>query len=151
MTCHQNSDCLYRPLCISLSHPCNKAFHFTRAPKNTSPISRNDNQILEIESEVKKPLDLTPTFENSPLLFKYLKSHNFKVHTFKGLNWCELCANFLWGFTAQGVKCEGNHNHFYLPILYHICTGHTPCSMFIILYCFFWHSTASNCLRLALL
>lgn len=36
----------------------------------------------------------------------YEKHHNFKVHTFKGLNWCEFCANFLWGFTAQGVKCE---------------------------------------------
>ncbi|XP_034827622.1 beta-chimaerin [Maniola hyperantus] len=76
-----------------------------QAPKNGSPINRNDNQILEIETDIKKPLDLTP-IEDSPLLFKYLKSHNFKVHTFKGLNWCELCANFLWGFTAQGVKCE---------------------------------------------
>lgn len=37
----------------------------------------------------------------------YEKTHAFKVHTFKGLNWCELCANFLWGFTAQGVKCLG--------------------------------------------
>ncbi|KAM7346707.1 rho GTPase activating protein at 5A [Cochliomyia hominivorax] len=36
----------------------------------------------------------------------YEKAHAFKVHTFKGLNWCEVCANFLWGFTAQGVKCE---------------------------------------------
>lgn len=36
----------------------------------------------------------------------YEKAHHFKVHTFKGLNWCEFCANFLWGFTAQGVKCE---------------------------------------------
>lgn len=35
------------------------------------------------------------------------KPHSFRVHTFKGLNWCELCGNFLWGFTAQGVKCEG--------------------------------------------
>lgn len=35
-----------------------------------------------------------------------LKPHSFRVHTFKGLNWCELCGNFLWGFTAQGVKCE---------------------------------------------
>lgn len=32
--------------------------------------------------------------------------HKFKSYNFKGLNWCELCANFLWGFTAQGVKCE---------------------------------------------
>ncbi|XP_072934287.1 beta-chimaerin [Epargyreus clarus] len=55
----------------------------------------------------KKPLlDLSPTIGDNPLLYKYHKSHSFKVHTFKGLNWCELCANFLWGFTAQGVKCE---------------------------------------------
>lgn len=55
-------------------------------------------------------LDLTPSFEDNPLLTKYSKSHSFKTHTFKGLNWCELCANFLWGFTAQGVKCEGKIN-----------------------------------------
>ncbi|XP_077299635.1 beta-chimaerin-like isoform X2 [Arctopsyche grandis] len=40
------------------------------------------------------------------LIGKYTKEHSFKVHTFKGLNWCEFCANFLWGFTAQGMKCE---------------------------------------------
>lgn len=38
---------------------------------------------------------------------EYEKSHVFRIHTFKGLNWCEFCGNFLWGFTAQGVKCEG--------------------------------------------
>ncbi|XP_071054449.1 beta-chimaerin isoform X1 [Onthophagus taurus] len=37
---------------------------------------------------------------------KIEKSHIFKITTFKGLNWCELCGNFLWGFTAQGVKCD---------------------------------------------
>lgn len=37
---------------------------------------------------------------------EYPKIHNFKLHSFKGLNWCEYCGNFLWGFTAQGVKCE---------------------------------------------
>ncbi|XP_068086817.1 beta-chimaerin isoform X2 [Anabrus simplex] len=37
---------------------------------------------------------------------EYDKPHSFKVHTFKGLNWCEFCGNFLWGFIAQGVKCE---------------------------------------------
>ncbi|XP_030569519.1 N-chimaerin [Drosophila novamexicana] len=41
-----------------------------------------------------------------PMPLVYEKPHNFKVHTFKGLNWCEFCANFLWGFTAQGVKCD---------------------------------------------
>ncbi|XP_060516757.1 beta-chimaerin isoform X2 [Cylas formicarius] len=53
--------------------------------------------------------------ESSPLLQhssmqnipdKTEKMHTFKVTTFKGLNWCELCANFLWGFTLQGKKCE---------------------------------------------
>ncbi|XP_018318711.1 beta-chimaerin isoform X3 [Agrilus planipennis] len=37
---------------------------------------------------------------------KYEKNHVFKITTFKGLNWCEMCGNFLWGFTAQGVKCD---------------------------------------------
>lgn len=44
--------------------------------------------------------------ESDVLPVVYEKNHKFKVHTFKGLNWCEFCANFLWGFTAQGVKCE---------------------------------------------
>ncbi|XP_018567197.1 beta-chimaerin isoform X1 [Anoplophora glabripennis] len=37
---------------------------------------------------------------------KLEKAHSFKLTTFKGLNWCELCANFLWGFTLQGKRCE---------------------------------------------
>lgn len=57
-----------------------------------------------------KPNDPPPSnnvqeeIDDMPVI--YQKSHKFKVHTFKGLNWCEFCANFLWGFTAQGVKCE---------------------------------------------
>ncbi|GAB6025117.1 N-chimaerin, variant 2 [Chamberlinius hualienensis] len=37
---------------------------------------------------------------------QYEKQHNFKVHNFKGLNWCDFCGNFMWGLIAQGVKCE---------------------------------------------
>lgn len=48
----------------------------------------------------------TPQVAVDPMPLVYEKPHNFKVHTFKGLNWCEFCANFLWGFTAQGVKCD---------------------------------------------
>ncbi|KAM3964032.1 rho GTPase activating protein at 5A [Aphomia sociella] len=74
----------------------------------SSPINnKTETQNIELDVEPKKPmLDLTPTLEDNPLIIKYSKCHSFKVHTFKGLNWCELCANFLWGFTAQGVKCE---------------------------------------------
>lgn len=52
------------------------------------------------------PQQTQPQHPVDPMPLVYEKSHNFKVHTFKGLNWCEFCANFLWGFTAQGVKCD---------------------------------------------
>uniref|UniRef100_A0A8C8U4V6 Chimerin 2 n=1 Tax=Peromyscus maniculatus bairdii TaxID=230844 RepID=A0A8C8U4V6_PERMB len=38
--------------------------------------------------------------------FNYEKTHNFKVHTFRGPHWCEYCANFMWGLIAQGVRCS---------------------------------------------
>lgn len=44
--------------------------------------------------------------ENEPLPVVYEKPHRFMINNFKGLNFCEFCGNFLWGFTAQGVKCE---------------------------------------------
>ncbi|BES95760.1 RhoGAP [Nesidiocoris tenuis] len=44
--------------------------------------------------------------DDSSSVILYDKPHKFRVHNFKGLNWCEFCSNFMWGFTAQGVKCE---------------------------------------------
>lgn len=44
--------------------------------------------------------------ENEPLPFIYEKLHRFAINNFKGINFCEFCGNFLWGFTAQGVKCD---------------------------------------------
>ncbi|KAG6449749.1 hypothetical protein O3G_MSEX006242 [Manduca sexta] len=77
-----------------------------QASNRSSPIiNRIDCKDIDIDPK-KPPFNLTPMIEDNPLVIKYSKSHGFKVHTFKGLNWCELCANFLWGFTAQGVKCE---------------------------------------------
>lgn len=48
------------------------------------------------------------------VVVNYKKMHSFKSHTFKGFYWCEFCGNFLWGFIAQGVKCEdcGFSAHF---------------------------------------
>nr|XP_016937302.1 N-chimaerin [Drosophila suzukii] len=57
-----------------------------------------------VEEKEQKQLEPPPAADPMPLVYE--KPHHFKVHTFKGLNWCEFCANFLWGFTAQGVKCE---------------------------------------------
>lgn len=69
----------------------------------------NDNGMITSTAPPKQAL--TPTNANvaedgDALPVVYQKAHKFKIHTFKGLNWCEFCANFLWGFTAQGVKCE---------------------------------------------
>lgn len=65
---------------------------------------------IPVDSQLINPVasqqQLTPQTTTDPMPLVYEKPHNFKVHTFKGLNWCEFCANFLWGFTAQGVKCE---------------------------------------------
>lgn len=40
------------------------------------------------------------------IVVDYNKPHLFKSHTFRGFYWCEFCGNFLWGFIAQGVKCD---------------------------------------------
>lgn len=56
-----------------------------------------------IQHELKRESELKPDDTVPP---EYKKNHNFKVHNFKGLNWCDLCANFLWGFSAQGVRCD---------------------------------------------
>lgn len=54
-----------------------------------------------------------PTEEFLPdIVVEYDKPHAFKPHTFKGFYWCEYCGNFLWGFIAQGVKCEGKWWYF---------------------------------------
>lgn len=72
----------------------------------------NNNESVLITSTTVPKLALTPSNQNVPediidaLPVVYEKAHKFKIHNFKGLNWCEFCANFLWGFTAQGVKCE---------------------------------------------
>nr|CAD7255910.1 unnamed protein product [Timema shepardi] len=65
-------------------------------------------RFLEKEKELEGRIVMVD-HEDSPTssdTIDYDKPHNFKTHTFKGLNWCEFCGNFLWGFTAQGVKCE---------------------------------------------
>lgn len=61
--------------------------------KETKIIQTNGNsqQIVSTEEDI--------------LPVVYTKSHKFKIQTFK-LQWCELCGNFLFGFTSQGVKCE---------------------------------------------
>lgn len=61
-------------------------------------VKKSEEKVTSAASNAHEEVDVLPNI--------YQKSHKFKIHTFKGLNWCEFCANFLWGFTAQGVKCE---------------------------------------------
>ncbi|UYV84992.1 CHN1 [Cordylochernes scorpioides] len=37
---------------------------------------------------------------------EFEKPHQFKVHNFMGMTWCDFCGNFMWGLIAQGVRCE---------------------------------------------
>lgn len=74
-------------------------------------ISRQSSRKYEVQAVASAAI-LASEREHSEIMeppkevIEYDKPHSFKVHTFKGLNWCEFCGNFLWGFTAQGVKCD---------------------------------------------
>ena len=57
--------------------------------------SNNDNNNFNVIS-----------VNQEPELLEYEKAHRFTITNFKGINFCEFCGNFLWGFTAQGVKCD---------------------------------------------
>lgn len=71
----------------------------------TNAQKQNEENMNHLNTNGQSPT--TPIADDIDVLpVVYQKSHKFKIHTFKGLNWCEFCANFLWGFTAQGVKCE---------------------------------------------
>jgi hypothetical protein len=38
--------------------------------------------------------------------YHYEKPHNFKIHTFYNMPWCNLCHNFVFGLRLQGYKCK---------------------------------------------
>ncbi|CAG7724327.1 unnamed protein product [Allacma fusca] len=35
-----------------------------------------------------------------------LKTHSFSIHTFEGLSRCQICQNFMWGLSSQGLQCK---------------------------------------------
>ncbi|XP_005188297.1 N-chimaerin [Musca domestica] len=72
---------------------------------NNEPMVES-NKTTSIVDGCTESTTKTSDYGDTLLPFVYEKAHAFKVHTFKGLNWCDICANFLWGFTAQGVRCE---------------------------------------------
>lgn len=97
----------------ALSGDLRLSLRFESASKAPESGVTDDSCISAAGLPVSNPPDIqvfdatSSCIEEDVLPVVYEKSHAFKVHTFKGLNWCELCANFLWGFTAQGVKCGG--------------------------------------------
>ncbi|XP_026467095.1 beta-chimaerin [Ctenocephalides felis] len=72
--------------------------------KRKLKLLKEKTNILDVKADEVCKSQASKDKINEPV--SYCKPHSFKVHTFKGLNWCELCANFLWGFIVQGVKCE---------------------------------------------
>lgn len=58
---------------------------------------------------------------------RILNPHNFKPHTYKHPKWCDLCANFMWGLKAQGMKCEEcgmNVHHLCMSKVRGECNSH---------------------------
>ncbi|XP_076322891.1 N-chimaerin-like isoform X1 [Tachypleus tridentatus] len=82
-----------------------------RIRKRSSISSQESNSTRSIH-EYDRPADDSGIFsqedsvEGDIDVHRFEKTHNFKTHNFKGLPWCDLCGNFMWGIIAQGVKCE---------------------------------------------
>lgn len=106
--CYQQSPymTLNRRKLRALSNDMRKSLKFTEVTDSSSKQMTIANDLPNESNSTSTTNGVAQEEEILPIIYE--KSHNFKVHTFKGLNWCEFCANFLWGFTAQGVKCEGN-------------------------------------------
>ncbi|XP_010626594.1 beta-chimaerin isoform X2 [Fukomys damarensis] len=75
--------------------------------------SKNESRKTSVTNEEHTPVEKISSLVRRAALthndnhFNYEKTHNFKVHTFRGPHWCEYCANFMWGLIAQGVRCSG--------------------------------------------
>nr|KAF6418087.1 hypothetical protein HJG63_002834 [Rousettus aegyptiacus] len=69
--------------------------------RKTSVTSEEHTAVEKISSLVRRA-----ALTHNDNHFNYEKTHNFKVHTFRGPHWCEYCANFMWGLIAQGVRCS---------------------------------------------
>lgn len=65
-----------------------------RKSLKSESMEKTDESCMDSSQELTtSPLTAQEEIEVLPIIYE--KSHNFKLHTFKGLNWCELCANFL--------------------------------------------------------
>ncbi|XP_078198630.1 beta-chimaerin isoform X5 [Callithrix jacchus] len=71
-------------------------------PRKTNVTHEEHTAVEKISSLVRRA-----ALTHNDNHFNYEKTHNFKVHTFRGPHWCEYCANFMWGLIAQGVRCSG--------------------------------------------
>eukprot|EP00074_Homo_sapiens_P065084 XP_011513408.1 beta-chimaerin isoform X3 [Homo sapiens] len=70
-------------------------------PRKTNVTHEEHTAVEKISSLVRRA-----ALTHNDNHFNYEKTHNFKVHTFRGPHWCEYCANFMWGLIAQGVRCS---------------------------------------------
>ncbi|KAG1662703.1 N-chimaerin [Nymphon striatum] len=94
---------------------CRKRRQITTEEQRENTKNTQQNQINDTTDSSLKKIELQgnivlncadETLSEGLDVLHYEKSHVFKVHNFKGLQWCDLCGNFMWGLIAQGVKCE---------------------------------------------
>lgn len=101
----QGKACYEESPYMTLNRTKLKAISGTMRKKRIDNRASISTQMM-LQNEIAQESFLRSIAMEEPLPPVYYKTHNFKSRNFKGLNWCELCANFLWGFTKQGVKCE---------------------------------------------
>jgi chimaerin len=91
-----------------IDNDCNANGSHSNINDESQPLLMSD--VTEVSSAISNSnfdiLNSAQDQENEPLPVVYEKNCRFVINNFKGLNFCEFCGNFLWGFTAQGVKCE---------------------------------------------
>uniref|UniRef100_H2YZ17 Beta-chimaerin n=1 Tax=Ciona savignyi TaxID=51511 RepID=H2YZ17_CIOSA len=84
-------------------YPANPAHE--PAKSVTSPVMSPSPRHRNVTSPSKKSPSKLPTRPKCLLAQQYEKEHHYKSHTYRGLQWCEYCGNFMWGIIQQGVQC----------------------------------------------
>lgn len=92
-----------------------------RKSLKSESVEKTDDTCIDSSQDDLTTIPLTAQEENDVLPIIYEKSHNFKLHTFKGLNWCELCANFLVSLLFQ-IRRYGPCNLYDLIAVGFYCT-----------------------------
>ncbi|KAL5473980.1 hypothetical protein EMCRGX_G028550 [Ephydatia muelleri] len=78
------------------------------APSSAPTVDELKDSSAQGEASILSPSGAMPKTEDrvESLYFHYEKPHNFKLHNYLSMAWCDYCRNFMWGLRAQGYRCK---------------------------------------------